>query len=90
MAAKILFILFIILLSFQSALDKEFTGEKTYQTQAEITSPMFLHSKNWPSFRGANARRFIEGQSIPIHWGIETAQNIKWKINILVWGIQVR
>ena len=82
MAAKIPVIFFLSVFSFQSARYKESTGEKIYLAQAEITSPMLLQSKNWPSFRGANASGFIEGQNIPLHWDIETAQNIKWKINI--------
>lgn len=53
--------------------------------------------RDWPSFRGHNARGFSDGKSLPTKWDTETGKNIKWKTPIpglahsspIVWGDRV-
>jgi len=37
---------------------------------------------NWPSFRGENAKGYLDNADIPVNWDINTGKNIKWKTKI--------
>jgi len=37
---------------------------------------------NWPQFRGAGAAGLADGQHLPIHWNVDTGQNVRWKAPI--------
>ena len=49
---------------------------------------------SWPSFRGAEAAGFMDGQNLPDTWNVERGENILWKTSIpglahsspIVWG----
>jgi len=52
---------------------------------------------HWPSFRGPQARGFIEDAHVPTTWDVEKNENIKWKTPIpglahsspVIWGDRV-
>ena len=52
---------------------------------------------SWPSFRGAQAAGFAEGQNLPDEWDGKTGRNILWRAPIpglahsspIVWGPQI-
>jgi dienelactone hydrolase len=37
---------------------------------------------NWPSFRGPGASGVADGQAPPVHWNVETRENVAWRTPI--------
>ena len=55
------------------------------------------NEKNWPSFRGHNAKGFSDGHPTPVTWNVENNDNIEWKTPIpglahsspIIWGDRI-
>ncbi len=71
--------------------------KRTQGARLSLRAPKVAMNSTWPSFRGAGASGFSDGQNLPDKWNVKTGENILWKTPIpglahsspVVWGDRV-